>query len=780
MKRHLINLMVFGVAAMMMLASCKKDNGNDGNVPEKGFRATVEQIGDNGNKGSRTHINPENWNDGTTWPVLWTEGDQILVYNGSITTFQLQSGANTDDGIFLPAGGEEFDYQSGPFCAVYSPEASSLYSIYSQYYPELMDQIVPLFFNGTSAMVSVPSTQVYRDNSFAEGSMPMVAFNDGQTLQFKNLAGGLCFPIMGVGTVTYITVESLDANDKVSGYFMVDHSDPTLPLTSTNTMGGGQRSVSLDCPSGGVTLDENNPTYFTVMVAPGTLEKGFKVTAVGSNGVLYEKTVDWSADPKVGFIPRGVIRKLNTNLEIAPRAPRVRSFPPSFITTNSAYCSNSFEAPEVDYTFGYLVAKAEDLSNPKEDLVLDGTNVMHYDATLFTEEEFPNDYGIRQFYANITGLDEDQVYWVRAYVKLPDYDMVSYTKPAPFATRKDYANDYDGLLSGVFSVAPGKQVQFSMGNLQYQASTGTWRFAEGQFECVGGDSWGSVYSNGMHPDVSLNGVKSNNNNISNNYDQWIDLFGWGTSGYNHGAVCYQPWSTSTQASDYYSGAALSGQADWGYNAIANGGNTENSGWRTLQGGDNGGNTNEWDYLLNLRPVTYRYAQILLHFRASKMSTGSLAEVANIDENLIYNDEIPTNYMYDGWPESEVPGVIVFPDNFVWPSELGNGDPLIFNGEGLYGYTNHRKPCIYESTWSVLEHYGAVFLPHNVGEWGTAYQDMPDGYYWSGTGSNSDNAVGMRLYYRDRPASSSDNKESIEIGNYGKNTRRAVRLVKDVN
>ena len=39
--------------------------------------------------------------------------------------------------------------------------------------------------------------------------------------------------------------------------------------------------------------------------------------------------------------------------------------------------------------------------------------------------------------------------------------------------------------------------------------------------------------------------------LSPSYNGWIDLFGFGTSGYNHGAVCYQPWSTSTTNRDYY-------------------------------------------------------------------------------------------------------------------------------------------------------------------------------------------------------------------------------------
>ena len=317
MKRNIFRLMTLCTVAVLALASCKKDNGNDGNVPEKGFRATVEQIGDNGNNGSRTHINPENWNDGTEWPVLWTEGDQVLVRNnaGQLRLFQLQSGANTNDGIFMPADGEEYDYESGPFCAVYSPEVSQ----YAED-PEALAQVQELLFSGTTALVSVPTTQVYKANSFAEGAMPMAAYGDGQTLEFKNLAGGLCFPIVSdrAMTISAIRVESLDENDAVSGTFNIDCSHPTSPMTPYSNADGPWTvpSVRLRIREG-VTLDADNPVYFTVMVAPGSLERGFTVKAYNENDLLvYEKTVDWSANPHTGFIPRSVIKKVNSNLEI--------------------------------------------------------------------------------------------------------------------------------------------------------------------------------------------------------------------------------------------------------------------------------------------------------------------------------------------------------------------------------------------------------------------------------------------------------------------------------
>lgn len=64
----------------------------------------------------------------------------------------------------------------------------------------------------------------------------------------------------------------------------------------------------------------------------------------------------------------------------------------------------------------------------------------------------------------------------------------------------------EGALKGEFSVSATKKVHFSQGNLQYQASTKTWRFAEHQYDYIG----------------------SANSQISSSYTGWIDLFGYGT------------------------------------------------------------------------------------------------------------------------------------------------------------------------------------------------------------------------------------------------------------
>ena len=231
-----------------------------------------------------------------------------------------------------------------------------------------------------------------------------------------------------------------------------------------------------------------------------------------------------------------------------------------------------------------------------------------------------------------------------------------------------------GAINGLFSVGENSQVNFSQGNLQYQASTNTWRFATNQWDYVGAD----------------------NASISQTYSGWIDLFGWGTSGYNHGAVCYQPWSTSKTSSDYYAyGDAnnnlfdQTGQADWGFNAISNGGNQENSGWRTLT------NT-EWVYVFETRSTVsgVRYAK---------------AQVNGVN------------------------GVILLPDN--WDSSYYTLNNI---NTGNASFSSNE---ISASTWmSSFEEYGAVFLPAAGYRYEISVSSVGSyGYYWSSSYYSSSSA-----------------------------------------
>ena len=121
-----------------------------------------------------------------------------------------------------------------------------------------------------------------------------------------------------------------------------------------------------------------------------------------------------------------------------------------------------------------------------------------------------------------------------------------------------------------FTVADGKQITFSGGNLQYTRSTQTWAFAEHQYDMLGTDNvdgGGKVYDATYGYDKTGSALADK-----------IDLFGWS------GSTGSAKWGIGTSADNSdYSGDFV----DWGTN-IGDG-----STWYTLT-------ADEWDYLLDER------------------------------------------------------------------------------------------------------------------------------------------------------------------------------------
>ncbi|MCQ2608472.1 MAG: BACON domain-containing protein [Bacteroidales bacterium] len=285
-------------------------------------------------------------------------------------------------------------------------------------------------------------------------------------------------------------------------------------------------------------------------------------------------------------------------------------------------------------------------------------------------------------------LNPNTTYYVRSYaiVTLTDLNSNTSTKiiygnEKSFKTLAVANESYSyatGAVQGYFSVSASSKVAFSQGNLQYQASTNTWRFAEHQYDMIG----------------------DANKNVSSTYSGWIDLFGWGTSGYN-GRNAY-----SLSGND--DGADIAGtNYDWGvYNKISNGGNVAGQ-WRTLT-------LKEWEYVLNER--------------ADASSLKGLATV------------------------NGVKGMILLPD--AWSTPAG----VAFKA-GMNGFENNTYTV---NEWAKMEANGAIFLPaagnrigwdvYNEGDHGS-YGD-----YWSSTVGDyyDDEAVflffyryGARMYYYGR-------------------------------
>lgn len=231
-------------------------------------------------------------------------------------------------------------------------------------------------------------------------------------------------------------------------------------------------------------------------------------------------------------------------------------------------------------------------------------------------------------------------------------------------------------IKGKFSVDDKRQIYFSKGNLQFQASTKSWRFAEHQWDIIGND----------------------NDNISSYYSGWIDLFGWGTSGFNG----KHPYMTSVTETDYgNNGQNISGtKYDWGvFNS-----NSENGGkrWRTLT-------RDEWKYVLFKRQTSsgIRFAKAIVN---------------------------------------GISGLIILPDDWNDSSyKLNKTD------KSMSGFNNNE---ISLNDWeSVFENNGAVFLPAGGLRYNTSVNYVNSiGRYWSST---SHNMYARELVFDSESCTSSD-------------------------
>ncbi|MCR5325324.1 MAG: hypothetical protein K6E37_01070, partial [Bacteroidales bacterium] len=273
----------------------------------------------------------------------------------------------------------------------------------------------------------------------------------------------------------------------------------------------------------------------------------------------------------------------------------------------------------------------------------------------------------------------------------------------------------EGALSGVFSVdGNGHKVVFSQGNLQYQASTNTWRFAEKQWTYVGND----------------------NSKIGKSYSGWIDLFGWGTSGYNCGNLYYRPYDYNLEGTPYGMSSGMvygpegqttltgsNAKSDWGvYNAISNGGKQAGL-WRTMT-------HNEFDYLIFKRSTTsgIRFAK---------------AVVNNIN------------------------GLILFPDN--WSKSTYSINKA--NEESA----NYSSNSISSSNWTKLENAGCVFLPAAGVRYAADYETTVNlmaavgtsGEYWTASGEATQSDAGHLLFY----------EEGLQFRSWPRYEGRSVRLVR---
>ena len=334
----------------------------------------------------------------------------------------------------------------------------------------------------------------------------------------------------------------------------------------------------------------------------------------------------------------------------------------SFMTADETYLPQVITHEVTDFNHFYAIGGGEVVADGGLDIIRRGVcwgtspNPTIYGNVLTAGS------GMGEFESRITYLFGNTTYHVRAFAA--NEAGVSYGNDVTFTTLPHPNTAPEGAIPALFSVSETQQVFFSKGNLQYQASTGTWRFAEHQWDYVGGTYYGEEYGN-----VYENGVKCDNSLISQTYSGWIDLFGWATSGWNNNNLYYQPWDTEYSTWDlnghgygYWDGEYARydmigdyANSDWGvYNPISNGGN-EAGLWRCFK-------HNEIDYIFEYRP----------------------------------NAE----YKHSAGMVNGIRGHIILPDAWILP------DGVDFLGSAPDYETNSYSI----NEWAIMENAGAVFIP----------------------------------------------------------------------
>ena len=445
-------------------------------------------------------------------------------------------------------------------------------------------------------------------------------------------------------------------NDVGTGYGTVLHftTDPVyyLPTVTTNSAVGVTPSSAM-C-GGNVTSDGGSSVY----------ERGICYSSYNTQPTISDSYV--VSGSGTGLFT-ATITGLNNNVTYYYRAYAINAAGIAYGQVLSFTTGGSVTIPSVITTAATSITSSSAVCGGN--VVSDGGSSVYERGVCYSNTStiptlsnthISSGSGVGVYTVSLTGLTSNATYYIRAYAT--NSEGTCYGEILSFTTTGGGTPSDPNALSGLFSVSATRKVNFSKGNLQYKPSTASWRFAPNQYDVIGSD----------------------NSNISSSYSGYIDLFGWGTSGYS-GCMPYQ-----TELSMVYGGnlsSIANTNYDWGvYNM---------SGYRTLT-------ADEWNYLLSERD--------------NALDRKAPAKVNNVC----------------GW--------ILLPDNW------NNTSYGIVTYED--GARNYSANVISVSQWSNLQSAGAVFLPaagwrYSSGSSSiTAYVNS-QGYYWSTT---SQDAVAFATNY----------------------------------
>ena len=245
-------------------ASCQKPVLDEPVQVQDSFTASVEEF----DAQTKTSMNERR-------QPLWSEGDRLAIFRGK----------SVADEYLLAEGYEgstngKFSWVSG------SAEAGTEFTANVAYYPYAEGMVLSGDQGYEISNVVLPQTQLYAENSFANGAFPMVAVTvgtDDRVLKFRNVMGAMNLQFKGTQKIVAVMVKG-NAGEVLSGAAVVSVSTsvPTIKMVSENAA-----AVILDCGEG-VQLSETEATSFILALPPVQFTEGFTVTIQDADNLMYE------------------------------------------------------------------------------------------------------------------------------------------------------------------------------------------------------------------------------------------------------------------------------------------------------------------------------------------------------------------------------------------------------------------------------------------------------------------------------------------------------------
>lgn len=218
--------------------------------------------------------------------VFWEPGDEIKVFSGS------RSGRFTSNATGLADVTEFTGYLEGN-----EPATADIWAVYP-YSDEAS-------FDGETITTVIPSVQIARPGTFAQGANVAIAHSTTRSLQFYNVGGGIRFSLTEEG-IRKVIFEGLEG-EIVSGTVKVGFEEG-LPQVKEVSL--GSIFITLTPPDGGCfTVGE----WYYLTAVPGALNSGFKLRLYKDDDTYGKVTMEKAYTIKRRIF--GSVQNINQNME---------------------------------------------------------------------------------------------------------------------------------------------------------------------------------------------------------------------------------------------------------------------------------------------------------------------------------------------------------------------------------------------------------------------------------------------------------------------------------